>query len=87
MSEREPDYSGKNWNDSSLHISTKGFRCAFCGKQRKGAWRYVDGGRSCEICNREYDPPKCNTCELKQPQLKIKCPLCKGKGYLINEEK
>ena len=86
MSKREPDYSGKRWNDNSLHISTRGFICDFCGKKRKGAWRYVDGGRSCEKCNREYEPSNCKVCEYRKIGIiKVKCPTCKGKGYLTNE--
>lgn len=50
-------------------ISKKGFKCAYCGKQKKGAYKIVDNEKSCETCNRAYDyiPPKHI----------IKCPCCK----------
>ena len=87
MSEREPNYSGKRWTDRSIHVSKHEFRCAFCGRLRKGAWRYVDGGKSCEQCNREYDPLDCKSCEYRKNSIvKIKCPTCKGKGYLTNDK-
>ncbi len=54
-------------------ISRKGFRCAYCGRKKKGAYRIVDGQRSCEVCNRSYD--------YKEPKLAVKCPVCKGHGY------
>jgi len=55
-------------------ISRKGFKCAYCGKKRKGAYKIVDGEKSCELCNRAYD--------YKPPAvLAIVCPVCNGKGH------
>ena len=68
------------WN-SSVIISKRGFRCSYCDKQRIGAYRWVDGVRSCEKCNREYEPPPREKIKIYS----IKCPLCKGKGNLTND--
>lgn len=62
----------KYWN-SNTKISKNNFKCAYCGKTRRGPYRWVDGEKSCELCNRRYDPP----CEV----IKIKCPTCEGRGY------
>ena len=60
-------------SQSGVIISKNGFKCAYCGKQRIGAYKIVDDGKSCERCNRRYDPP---------PNLVATCPTCNGDGYL-----
>ena len=63
----------KPW--SSGVIITKGrFKCAYCGRWRTGAYRWVDQARSCSKCNRRDDPP-----EVKYD---VVCPMCKGTGNL-----
>lgn len=68
--------------NNSRTLISKGFRCAFCDKHRVGAYRWVDGGRSCENCNRSYDPPPREVVKIYS----IDCPLCKGKGKLCSEK-
>ena len=65
---------------SQILVSKRGFKCGYCEKERKGAYRWCDGSRSCEACNRSYDPPN-----IIQEVYSIDCPLCKGKGKLKNE--
>lgn len=62
---------------SGLKFSS-GFKCAYCNRKKTGAFRWVDGGRSCAKCNRLFDPPK------PEP-VRINCPTCKGKGVLTND--
>jgi hypothetical protein len=59
-----------------VKISRKGFKCAYCDKFRKGAYKIVDGMRSCESCNRAYD--------YHAPEIRILCKVCNGKGYFTN---
>jgi len=64
---------------SGTVISKRKFLCGYCGKRKTGAYRWVDGKRSCEKCNRAYDyrapPPK-----------EVECPVCHGEGVLQAEE-
>ena len=53
-----------------IKISKKGFKCAYCGEKRKGAYKIVDGVKSCEKCNRAYDYIPSNS------EVNIYCPLC-----------
>lgn len=63
--------------DNKIHIS-KGFTCYYCGKKRFGAWRWVDGKRSCESCNRKYD--------YKPPEINVRCPMCGSYVPICNIE-
>lgn len=65
-----------SWNDNKIHVSKRGFHCAYCDKKRVGAYKVVDGAKSCEKCNREYDAEKCTA--------SITCPLCKGVGHFTH---
>lgn len=58
-----------------IHFSRNGFLCVFCFNKRKGAYRIVDEGKSCEKCNRAYD-------YKPLPPIEVMCPLCNGKGIL-----
>jgi hypothetical protein len=55
-------------------VSRKGFHCDFCNQKKVGAYRIIDGAKSCEKCNRAYD--------YVAPKKVVECPLCQGKGYL-----
>ena len=59
---------------------SRGFLCCYCNKKRVGAFRWVDGVRSCAKCNRAYDPPKAELVRVYS----IDCPMCHGKGKLTN---
>lgn len=52
-----------------IFVSTRFFKCAYCEERKKGAYKIVDGYKSCEQCNRMYD--------YKPVPVVIKCPLCK----------
>ncbi len=58
----------------SVVYQSRKFTCAYCAKLKKGAYTFVDGNRSCEKCNREYN--------MKEKIEYASCPLCKGKGNL-----
>jgi len=56
-------------------LSRKGFECGYCQKRKKGPYKWVDGYRSCEACNRAYDAPS------PKPR-QVSCPICNGNGFL-----
>ncbi len=64
--------------ESQIIISKNRFKCHFCGFVKTGAYKFVDGEKSCEKCNREYD--------YVAPKLEIKCPVCLGKGILSSNK-
>ena len=63
---------------NKIIIAKKSFKCAYCGKMKKGAYKIVDDNRSCEVCNRAYD--------YVSPKLCAEFPTCQGKGYLIADK-
>ena len=63
---------------NKIIIAKKPFKCAYCGKMKKGAYKIVDDDKSCEVCNRAYD--------YISPKLCAECPTCQGKGYLIADK-
>ena len=54
-------------------FSKMGFKCGFCAKKRTGAYRIVDGAKSCEKCNRAYD--------YVPQDVTVPCPVCSGVGH------
>ena len=67
---------------SGIKFSRNGFKCAYCNKRRVGAYRWVYGAKSCSRCNRAEDP-KPQVIEVIKP---ITCPLCKGRGKIVETE-
>ena len=45
---------GAKWASGNIK-SKKRFTCNYCGKRKRGTYRWVDGGKSCEVCNKLYD--------------------------------
>jgi hypothetical protein len=58
--------------DSGIMTAIRKFRCAYCNQKRpKGTiFRFVDGRKSCESCNRLYDY------KPNDKEFLTKCPLC-----------
>ncbi len=65
----------KIWSSENKWLHRK-FRCAYCGKTKKGLYRWVDGQMSCGQCNRQDEPRKL---------VRMKCPLCHGSGYFTED--
>ncbi len=68
----------KVWTSEGIRTRCKKpFRCTFCNKIEKLSYSIVDGQKSCRRCDREYSAVEVHS--------KVKCPICKGKGYLSTD--